>query len=133
MPATAALQAREIVYLSRRDVGASVGDLIAGAADELERSLGDAGVIGVSAAIAQERQRHSALVSRGRLSAPRRYAVQMNWSRFLTGELPPAFSADSMADEGRWITFAVATTQLGALRRAGRTDEAHAPPAYSRP
>lgn len=119
---TAAVQAREIVYLSRRDVGASVGDVLSGAEGELARSLSDEGVIGVSAAIAQERQRFSGLVSRGRLGQPRRYAVRMNWARFLSGELPPAFSADSMADDGRWITFAVATTQLGVLKRAGRLD-----------
>ncbi|MFI4897740.1 MAG: hypothetical protein ACIARR_07935 [Phycisphaerales bacterium JB059] len=119
---TTALQAREIVYLSRRDVGASVGDLLSGADAELARSLSDEGVIGVNAAVAAERQRFSGLVSRGRLGQPRRYAVRMNWRRFLSGELPPAFSADSMADDGRWITFGVAATQLGVLRRAGRLD-----------
>jgi len=119
---TAALQAREIVYVSRRDVGASVEDLLSGAVDQLARSLSDEGVIGVNSAIVGERQRLSGLVSRGRLSEPRRYAVQMNWARFLSGELPPAFGAESMGDDGRWVTFAVATTQLRTLKNAGRLD-----------
>ncbi len=119
---TSALQAREVVYLSRRDVGASVDDLLSGAADQLARSLTDEGVIGVRSAIAGERQRLSGLVTRGRLGEPRRYSVQMNWARFLSGELPPAFSAESMGDDGRWVTFAVATTQLRTLNKTGRLD-----------
>ncbi len=119
---TTALQAREIVYISRRDLGASVGQLLEASAGQLTRTLDDEGVIGVNAAIAQGHQRMSALVSRGRLSEPRRYAVRMNWERFLTGELPPAFSAESMGDDGRWVTFAVATTQLRTLKKMGRLD-----------
>lgn len=119
---TTALQAREIVYISRHDLGASVGSLLEASAGPLSRTLDDAGVIGVNSAIAGEHQRMSALVSRGRLSEPRRYAVNMHWARFLSGELPPAFSADSMGDDGRWVTFAVATTQLRTLKKLGRLD-----------